>query len=175
MEYKNQFNLSEQLATTISKIISRREKEPYICQIIRFQVPEQKITVMTSPAESWTNWGGPSLSGAVIRAIKEEYGRPMETVQSAYDITYLVVIKKENLDILSTLTFTNKKEIEEQLDTYASVREEYNGIFDSTIFYSEFPYLEDFFSYLDIWRESTGRVTLDNDVLKKSMRSIKNA
>lgn len=174
MEYQNQFNLTEQLAQTISKIISRREKHPYICQIIKLSLPEQKMTVISSPGESWTNWGGPSLSGAVIRAIQEEYGTPVETVQSACDEHYLVVIKKENLETISCMNFASKAEIKEALQTYATLYDEYNGIFDSTIFYSEFPYLQEFFSYLDTWRESTGRVTLDSDVLKKSMRSIKN-
>ena len=68
-----------------------------------------------------------------------------------------------------------KEDYEEILKTvfqYCEVYKEYDGIFDYSIMVNRFPYLQSFFSILDKWREQTGRVILDNEVLEHASRAV---
>lgn len=173
MKYKNIFNLSDELAQTITKIISKKENENYACGVLNVVIPEHKGLVFISPFDDGENWGGPSLSGAEIRHLNEKYGRYEEGIIPEEVFSYLVIMKKDLFKSLyNSNSFSNKEDVEKTLNELSEVYKEYDGIFDYSIMVNRFPYLQSFFSILDKWREQTGRVILDNDVLEHASRAV---
>ena len=174
MEYKyyNQFNLSNKLSQSISSIISKKEKDNYVCKIITVTIPEHKGLVFHSPLtnEDICGPGASALSGAQIQAINEEYGWYSEGTILAEEYPFFVVMKNDELEIFSKLSFDNRNKIKEILQSHSVVCESYFGVFESRTLIKTFPYLQDFFNYLDKWRAETGRVTIDDDILEKGMK-----
>ena len=72
-QYCNQFNLTNELANSISAIISKNEGTNYICKSIIVTVSEHKGLVFYSPLDNVSIYGGGliALSGAQIAAINE--------------------------------------------------------------------------------------------------------
>lgn len=174
MEYKyyNQFNLTTQLAKSISSIISEKENEDYICKIITITIPEHQGLVFHSPLtnEEICRPGALALSGAQIQAINKEYGKYVIGTIPAADYSFLVVIKNDAYEAFSQLSFKSKDEIVKALNFFSVISEEYNGIFNAQTLIQTFPYLQEFFASLDEWRAENARVTIDNSVLEKGMR-----
>lgn len=172
MEYKyyNQFNLSDQLSNAISMIISKNEKEDYVCKILTLTIPEHKGLVFRSPLtdEDICRPGYSALSGAQINDINERYGKYIEGTIPEEDYCFLVVMKNEFYKIISKQSFKNEEEIKGALQVLSVFSQEYDGIFDSRTLIKKFPYLQDFFTGLDNWRAQTGRVTIDDNVLTES-------
>lgn len=176
MEYKyyNQFNLSNELAKTISSIISEKEKDSYVCKIITVTIPEHKGLVFHSPltSEDICRPGVSALSGAQIQTINEEYGWYSEEKILSKEYPFFVVMRSDELEEFSNLSFDDRNKIKEALQSHSVVCESYFGIFDSRTLIQLFPYLQDFFNYLDEWRAKTGRITIDDDVLEKGRKRI---
>ena len=174
MEYKyyNQFNLSDQLSHAISSIISKKEKDDYVCKILTLTISEHKGLVFHSPLtnEDICRPGYMALSGAQINDINEKYGKYIEGTIPEENYSFLVVMRKEFYKKILTLTFKNKEEIEGALKLLSILSQRYNGTFDSRTLIEKFPYLQDFFISLDAWRSQTGRVTIDDNVLKESTK-----
>lgn len=174
MEYKyyNQFNLSEPLSKALSKIISKKEEDDYVCRIITLTVPEHKGMVFHSPLtnEDICRPGYSALSGAQIHDINEKYGKYIEGTIPEESYSFFVVMKDESSKKISKLSFKSRDEIDMALQLLSVFSQEYNGIFDSTTLTEKFPYLQDFFSDLDNWRAQTGRVTIDDNVLNESTK-----
>ena len=82
----------------------------------------------------------------------------------------MVIMDIESFEKFSEYTFENKEQIEIALKYYSAYSVKYDGIFDAKLLCQKFPYLHSFFGRLDEWRAETGRVTLDDDVLEKSMK-----
>lgn len=173
-EYLNKFNLSNAMAETLSIIISDKEKADYVCKIIKVNTVKHKEMVFKSPLEGYHSYGGGlnSLSGAQIATIDELYGTYIEDIIPSKSYSYMMVIEKEAYKLFSKLTFRTKEEIESALKAFCIFYEGYAGTFDSDSFTHFFPYLQDFFKYLDEWRIETGRVTVDVDILTKGAKMI---
>jgi len=174
MEYKyyNQFNLSNELSHSISSIISQKEKDNYVCKIITVTIPEHKGLVLHSPFDRYEP-SGPgflALHGAQIQAINEKFGYYTKGTIPAEEYHFFVVMKREELESFSKLSFDDRNKIKKTLQSHSVVCEGYFGIFDSRTLIQSFPYLQDFFNYLDEWRAETGRITIDSDVLEKGMK-----
>ena len=167
MEYKNIFNLSDELAQTITKIISKKEDEDYTCGVLDVVIPEHKGLVFISPFDDGENWGGPSLSGADIRHLNEKYGRYEDGIIPEEVFSYLVIMKKDLFKVLRDSNFSNKEDVDKALGELSEVCKEYDGIFDCNIMVNRFPYLQSFFLTLDKWR-----VSLDKDGLKQGSRAV---
>jgi len=174
MEYKyyNQFNLSEQLSQALSRIISKKEEEDYICKVLTLAIPEHKGMVFQSPLtnEDICRPGASALSGAQINEINEKYGRYIEGIIPEETYSFLVVMNNDSYKKISELSFKSRNEINMALQLLSVFSQEYNVIFDSTILTEKFPYLQEFFSDLDNWRAQTGRVTIDDNVLNESTK-----
>lgn len=174
MEYKyyNQFNLSDELAQSISSIISQKENADYVCSTILVTIPEHRGLVFSSPLDGYGPWGGGlnALSGAQIQVINEKYGKYVEGTIPAKEYAFLVVMKNEAYQSFSELSFESEAEIEGALKALSVIHKEYDGVFDSSIFTQKFPYLQEFFGYLDEWRSEKGRVTVDNDILNNGIK-----
>lgn len=171
-QYFNQFNLSNELAQSISSIISQKEKEEYICKIISVTIPEHKGLVFRSPLDGYIPYGGGllALNGAQMQDICEKYGKYVEGTIPAEEHSFLAVMKKDDHKSFSELSFKSKEEIERALQSLSVIFKEYNGIFDSRALSQRFPYLQDFFDSLDEWRAQTERVTIDKNVLEKKLK-----
>lgn len=174
MEYKyyNQFNLSDQLSKTISKIISKVEKDDCVCKVLTLTIPEHKGLVFQSPLtnEDICRPGYSALSGAQINEINEKYGKYVEGTIPEENYSFFVVMKNEFYKKISKQTFKNKEEIKVALQLLSVFSQEYNGIFDSRDLTKKFPYLQEFFTVLDNWRAQTGRVTIDDNVLTEGAK-----
>lgn len=172
MEYKyyNQFNLSEQLAQAISTIISKKEKENYVCKILKLTIPKHKDMVFHSPLtnEDICRPGASALNGSQIKDINEKYGWYAEEIIPAKEYLFFVVMKIDNLEDFSKISFESRNKLEDILQSYCIICESYFGTFDARTLIQTFPYLQDFFTSLDNWRAQTGRVTIDDNVLNKS-------
>jgi len=174
MEYKyyNQFNLSEQLSQALSKIISKKEDDDYVCRILNLTIPEHKGMVFRSPLtnEDICRPGYSALSGAQINDINERYGKYIEGTIPEENYSFFVVMKDESYKKISKLSFKSREEINMALQLLSVFVQEYNGIFDSRTLSEKFPYLQDFFTNIDDWRAQTGRVTIDDNVLNESAK-----
>lgn len=174
MEYKyyNQFNLSEPLSQALSKIISKKEDDDYVCRIITLTVPEHKGMVFHSPLtnEDICRPGYSALSGAQINDINERYGKYIEGTIPEENYSFFVVMKEESYKKISKLSFKSRDEINMALQLLSVFSQEYSGIFDSRTLSEKFPYLQDFFTSIDDWRAQTGRVTIDDKVLNESTK-----
>ncbi len=177
-QYYNQFYLSKELSKAISYIISQKEGTDYICRTIVVTIPEHKGEVFISPLNNYNAWGGGlnALSGAQRRVIDEKYGRYVEGTIAEENYPYLVVMDKDSFKRFSKLSFKSKNKIKKALDTLSTFcfeYDEYDGlIFDSRILSAKFPYLQAIFELLDKWRAETGRVTVDDDILKISINEV---
>lgn len=171
-KYYNQFNLSNELAQSISSIISQNENADYVCQSIVVTIPEHRGLVFSSPLKGYHAYGGGlnAFNGAEINAINEKYGKYVEGTIPAEDYTFLVVMDNESLQTFSKLSFRSYDEIERALDVLSVFSTKYDGIFDSRTLSQKFPYLQVFFDSLDEWRAETGRVIIDDDILESSVK-----
>lgn len=169
--YFNQFNISDDLAKAISLIISQKENSNYICKILNITIPEHKGLIFHSPLDGYEPWGGglKALSGAQIQAVNEKYGWYTEGIISEQSFPYFVIVEQESLDMISKIVFSDSSEIHEVLKSLCVISASYFGSINVRVLIQRFPYLKDFFDYLDEWRAKTGRVTLDKDVLNEAL------
>ena len=170
-EYQNKFSLTSNLAETLSKIISKKEETDYICKLVSVTIPKNKNI------SSRIDEGYNALNSAHVRKIKKLKGKKSKGPIYGKKYSYLIVVKKDEYLILSTMTFKNNEELYKTLEGISVIFEEYTGDFDAEIFKEKFPYLRNFFTTLDEWREETERVSLSNSILKegckKTLRKIK--
>lgn len=171
-QYYNQFNLTNELANSISAIISKKEGTNYICKSIIVTVSDHKGLVFYSPLDNVSFYGGglKALSGAQIAAINEKYGKWEEGTIPEVGYHFMIIMDIESFEKFSEYTFENKEQIEVALKYYSAYSVKYDGTFDANILCQKFPYLKGFFGRLDDWRAETGRVTLDDSVLERSMK-----
>ena len=90
-QYYNQFNLSDELAHSISSIISKNENDDYVCTVITVTIPEHEGLVFSSPVEGHTA----GLSDYDIQDIRERYGRYIKDTIPSKDYSFFVVMKKK--------------------------------------------------------------------------------
>lgn len=173
-KYHNLFNMTDELSKAISKIISKKENNDYICKPLIITFPKHEELIFSSPLEGYIPFGGglKALSGAQIHYVNGEYGKyDIGTIpQKSYQ--YLIIINKEQLDNFSKLKFNSEEEIKKALEEISVFYIDYDGIFDSRKLSSKFPYLEDFFNYLDEWRNEIGRVTLDKNIILNGVKKL---
>lgn len=171
-KYYNQFSLSNELAESISSIISQKEETTHICKSLVVTIPEHRGLVFKSPLDGYNSYGGGlnALSGAQINAINEKYGQYVEGTIPEENFAYLVIMDNESFQTFSKFSFKSEKEIESTLNALSIFYSKYNGIFDSRTLSEKFPYLQEFFNSLDEWRAKTGRVTLDDDILADGIK-----
>ena len=81
---------------------------------------------------------------------------------------------KNTYSSLSSFIFKSKEEIETKLENMCAVYAEYDGVFSPYLFEEKFPYLQEFFNYLEDWREKTGRVLIEDNVLEEGYKLIIN-
>lgn len=169
-EYFNQFNLQSKLAEEISYIISQKEKCNFVCKHITITIPEHEGFVFSSPLDDYRPYGGglKALSGAQINYINEKYGKQIIGTIPEQEYTFLVIMKKDSLEFFNRLSFENCEEINNQLNSLDATYEKYEGVFNSSLLTKKFPYLQDFFDFLDDWRSKTGRILIDEDILVKA-------
>ena len=175
-KYYNQFHMTDELAQTITGIVSKKENANYLCKAISVTIPEHRGLVFSSPLDGYEPWGGGlnALSGAQIHAINEKYGKYLEGTIPAEEHNFIVIMEKNAYQAFSKLSFRSKDEIKRALEALSVIFVEYDGIFNSNAFKERFPYLEDFFALIDEWRSETGRVTIDDDILENGMKKTLN-
>ncbi len=57
-KYYNQFNLSKELAESISTIVSQKEETDYTCKSLVVTIPEHRELVFKSPLDGYNSYGG---------------------------------------------------------------------------------------------------------------------
>lgn len=171
-DYLDVFYISDNLTKSISIIISEKEKTEYVCKKLSITIPAHAELAFHSPLEGYNAWGGGlnALSGAQIGTINEKYGRYEEVQVPAESDDYFVIINKKYIDSISKLALVDEKAINNVLKSFCVYFDDlYEPLLDPTVLYEHFPYLEKFFEKLNKWRAQTGRFTLDDDVLEKSI------
>lgn len=154
MEEYEQFIMTPDLAETIIKIINNHEEEEYVCKIMDCVVPEHQEVIYHIPKNNIIN----------------KYCERKNKKERKY--TYLVIMKAELLPLFQELVFNKKKDINYNLYLFDAAYMEYFGDFKPEFLVNKFPYLEEFFNRLYKWREETGRVTIDADVLVRSRKKL---
>lgn len=174
MYYPNRFGLSKELGQAISNIISQKEGSNYICKTIAVTIksPEHKRFNEATPVDPWNSYGPgyKTLDIMETKTILEKYGRWVKGIIPEKKHNYLIVMSQESYQLFSELFFMTKEEIELALQKLSVIHKEYSGDFNADILTEKFPYLQNLFSYLDEWREKTGRVTVDTKVLNKGLK-----
>lgn len=171
MEYKyyNQFNLADNLARTLSEMISKIESSSYVCRVLNVTISEHEGLIFRSPLDNYNPWGGGimALSGAQIQAVNEKYGWYDKGMIPEETYSFMVVIEKDSLELFNQMSFDDAEKIEDVLKSLTVYVQKYFGIFNAQDLVQQFPYLKDFFESIDEWRVKTGRVTVDDDVLEE--------
>jgi len=168
-DYYNQFNLSNELAQSISTIISEKEGTDYICTSLVVTIPEHNKSVFQEPYKYVTYSHDPIHPGRAKIDVKTEPSRYVEKKFRAEEYSYLVVMDMQSFKAFSKLKFKSENEIQRALNKLSIFNIEYDGIFDSRWLIKKFSYLEKFFDNLDNWRAEAGKVTLDDDILSECM------
>ena len=168
-KYYNQFNMTDEMAQTITNIVSQKEGTAYLCKVVSVTIPEHKGLVFSSSLDCYWPWSGGlnALGGAQKHAIKEKYEEYVEGTIHTEVYDFVIVMENNAYQVFSKLSFRNVDEIKRALEALCVMYVEYYGVFDSKIFKERFPYLEDFFVTIDQWRAETGRVTMDSEVLQQ--------
>lgn len=171
MEYKyyNQFNLADNLARTLSEIISNGECADYVCGVLNVTIPEHEGLVFHSPLDNYNPWGGGmmALSGAQIQDVNEKYGWYDKGMIPAETYSFMAIIEKDSLELFNQMTFDDSKKIEDALKSLAVYVKKYFGSFNAQDLVQQFPYLKEFFESIDEWRAKTGSVTVDDEILEE--------
>lgn len=152
-EYKNKFNLSRELKDSISKIITEKEKENYICDAICLTVDQHN---------DYINYFDEVNNIKRLKVIK----------RGKKSYSYLVIGLEEKINELKNKKFNTKEELDRDLLGLTNYFEEYNGIFDSKDIYEKYIYLKDFFNSIDIWRIKNDRVTIDKYVIDENLNKV---
>ena len=84
--------------------------------------------------------------------------------------SFIAIGDKSMLDIVLSMEFKSLDEIDRALKALSDIHYIYEGIFNSKSFVQRFLYLESFFNEIDEWREKTGRVTIDDDILNAAVK-----
>ena len=163
MTYRNIFNLTDNMAQSITNIINANEDKQYVCAVLNASIPEHKETVFSSPYND--NFGGPSWSGAELEIFNKKYGRYIEEIIPEEEISFIAVMEQQKYEQFLNSKFKNEQSIKRSVLQMSELATGYAGMFDCNIFYSRFPYLLPFFKHLDEFRTKTGRVTVDDEVL----------
>ena len=166
MNYKNEFNLPDEITDAIAKIVSERENTEYVCKIVKCVIPEHKDSVLVY---NHSYYGGPSISGASLKALTETYGRKVEKTIPEQELPYLIIMEKNAYEVFNELTFKDLKGIENSLVQLSALHVGYNGTINPEIFNEKFEYLQIFFSYLNEWREKTGRVLIEENIINEGL------
>lgn len=85
---------------------------------------------------------------------------------------FLIIMKEADYLKFSQQTFMTKDDILVYLLNLDGIFMEYFGEFKPTIMLEKFPYLKELFDYIYSWRQETNRVTIDEEVLKRSLKRI---
>ena len=167
-KYYNQFHMTDELESILTKLISDKEGKNYICKIISATIPEH------TEEESGYTGDVAGLSGADIAYMNENYGHFYKIKVPSQEYEYIAVMESIAYQYFQKYSFGDKREISNTLKALSVVFASYDGIFNSNIFYEKFPYLKAFFDSLDEWRAETGRVTIDDDILESSAKKVLN-
>ena len=111
-----------------------------------------------------------TLSGAQIQDINERYGKYVMGEVDEETFSFIAIGDKSMLDIVLSMEFKSLDEIDRALKALSDIHYIYEGIFNSKSFVQRFLYLESFFNEIDEWREKTGRVTIDDDILNAAVK-----
>lgn len=167
-KYINQFHMTDELETTLTNLISKKEGRDYICKIVFATIPEHTEKVYGYPGDV------EGLSGGDIKLWNELYGHFYQTKIPTQEYAYMAVMENIAYQYFQKFSFRNKEEISNTLRALSVVFASYDGIFNPNIFYEKFPYLEEFFNSLDEWRAETGKVSVDDGILESSAKKLLN-
>ena len=167
-EYANQFHLTDELATALTKLISKKEGKDYVCKMINVTIPQHQEEVFGYRG------GVEGLSGAEIAYRTEKYGQFYLTTVPETGYNYVVVMDRSAYEHFQTLSFEDVGEINTALRILCKFVDVYNGVISAKDFCEKFPYLEEFFVSLDKWRAENKRATIDDEILNDSYRKVLN-
>lgn len=163
---QNQFNLTQDLAETLSEIISDEEKSDIICTKITLSTSDTSQELEDKNLDNINFWGSNLQSLASIQNSQDNQVSSKIITENTY--TYLIVMEnkvKHILQDLQKITFKNKEEILNFLNQFCYLAEEYHNIFNAEIFFQDFPYLRTFFEAIDNWREATNSFETEKNIL----------
>ena len=170
--YRGQFNLTSNLATAISCILSHYEDKECVCRELNIIIPKHDSLIFISPINNSNSLGNGllTLSGAQIQDINERYGKYVMGEVDEQTFSFIAIGDKSMLDVVLSMEFKSLDEIDRALKALSDIHYIYEGIFNSKLFVQRFLYLESFFNEIDEWREKTGRVTIDDDILNAAVK-----
>ena len=156
--YQQLFNLTADLAQSLSLLISRLEKEKYCCFIKPITI-EKHIRLTPGYKEN---------------SVKTSKGYHIPKIVPKNTYYYFILGPLEKIKILANISFLSQNSIEEFLNRLGIVYQEYDGVFNMDAVIRKFPYLADFFDSLNCWRNKTGRVSLDKEIIEESLQIVLN-
>lgn len=156
--YQHLFNLTPSLAHALSLIISQTENEEYCCFIKLINI-EEHIRLI------------PGYKENSIKT-KKGYRIPKTISQNTY--YYFILGSIDKIKILGNSLFLSQDSIEEFLNRLGITYQEYDGVFNMHTVIRKFPYLTNFFVLLNNWRNKTGRVSLDKEIIEESLQVVLN-
>ena len=152
-KYYNEFNFSENLGSAISNLIKEIEDIDCLCKKIVWEIPEHE------------------------ELVKRHFLGKDQMVRKRFSkksYPFVIIVKRELSSIFDNLTFETFDEMKQKLEDSSMFFTAYPGILDLEMFELVFPYLKYFFQILNEWRFQTGRVTLDEEIIKEATSTVLN-
>lgn len=171
-EYKNQFNIDYNTKQILSELISIKESTDINCEVLNITIPEHSGTVTMFKKGNPYEGQYHLLNGARWQDLYENYSYEGVGTIEKEDVQIFLVIEKQLLKIIKQKKIGNKQELIELLNKTCEYWTEYDGILKVDDLIKRYPYLKNFFNYLDKWREKTGLVTVNKEVLESGFQKI---
>lgn len=146
-EFYNQFCFDDNLGQAISFLISAIDNVDCVCQKIVCEIPEHIEEVKRR------------LPGHKNKQTFEKHFN-----RKVY--TYIAILRKS--DACNNFKFATVNEMKAFLNNICLAHTDYFGILNPQIFCKKFSCLSVFFHFLNRWRYATGRVTLDENLIKQA-------
>ena len=150
--------MTNDISEALTNIISKNENDDYVCKELKVTIPAHKKKIF--PTDKKGN------------KILDSNTKIKEKLVHEKSYYYIVIMKREAYKKLLKLNFKNSYEIEMALEYLTKFYVRYNGILYANVLYDKFPYLKDFFTALDNWREITGMVIVDEVAISEGYSRV---
>lgn len=171
-KYKNQFNITQEMSKILSELISIKETADIECEVLIINIPEHTGTVTMFKKGNPYEGQYHLLNGARWQDLYDNYSYEGVGIIKEEEVQVFLVADKECLKKIKQTKISNRNELKELLNSLCEYWTEYNGILNIENLIKKFPYLKAFFNQIDKWREETGFVTVDKNILERGFQKV---
>lgn len=171
-EYKNQYNVNQELSDAIAGIITVMENNDYVCKVINIEIPEHEGMVRSYVKGNPYEGSYEHINGAQWNDLIENYSTLVPGKIDKQIESYFIVMSNAYYNVFEKISYMDLDAVEQTLKSLCEVWAPYEGILDVNILVDKFPYLKPFFAELDQWREKNDRVLVDDDILEEAFTKV---